>query len=498
MLRLRRVHHLVASSMIATSSRSVSSDRLGEWGSHFMSVNERRVADSETLYRTTVAARDQLQMITTRWNADAHLHLCGSVVTTGQMERGSDLDVCCLAGDILPERSVQAKMTTKLYSAIKRSIPNHLRSGFLDLTSPRTPVVKMSLSNEAEIAPTRCVWHDDDDVPQLRTVKMTHMTKVISEEELRDFVERLRENEGITVESSSVTPTEDESGSVIELVLDSKLHALMALAAVPDGKLVTNAQAKEDFIKDFPDRTLVPEMLRYNFDVSFAGYSVTNSYLIRHYLLSDPMVRHGAMMLKSWGKANNVGWGGAGYLTSYAMTILWLYFLLVTRQVRWVDPASVPHACDLPLAPAYVPLAQADPVQLGHMMLEFYRFYSEEFDYEREVASLNRPRRSTRKDLEWTFTVKDPFHYLFCIEDPYEQVGAGGLNLGRHLDEKKFKTVRSEFAKAVKMMLAHDPTSAPDSAMSGVRRPELRDRDQERARKAEEKRMEKAAAGEQP
>ena len=233
--------------------------------------------------------------------------------------------------------------------------------------------------------------------------------------------------------------------------------------------------------KDFVDRRFVAEMLRYEFDISFAGWPVANSYLVRRYFHhSPPFVRHGALALKGWAKMTNVA--SRGMLTSYTMQTLWLYYLLTAGKVEWVDPNTVPHPAELPVEPEYTPLPECDPFELGFEVAEFFRFYDRHFKYEEEVASLNRPRRSTRADLDWHFEKTGEGetleNYLFCIEDPDRKVGAGGLNMGRALTRPRFEMVKGELSKALKHMLLTTPQTCSDPAMLFRRRSadEARDR----------------------
>jgi DNA polymerase sigma len=208
-------------------------------------------------------------------------------------------------------------------------------------------------------------------------------------------------------------------------------------------------------------------MYRFNWDITFAGYSVINSYLIRKYLHSGPSyVRHGALALKKWGKASGAI-RPASFLTSYSVTILWIYYLLVTHQVQWIDVNAIPHAADLPRYPDYAHLSDADPIQLSTALFGFFHFYAHVFDFQSEVASLNRPRRSTRHDVGWRFQEKNNHQYRMCIEDPYE-VPDVGLNLGRHMNQERVEILKREFESALRSLTV--PMESTDGVLKGIPR----------------------------
>uniref|UniRef100_A0A7S4NT73 PAP-associated domain-containing protein n=1 Tax=Paramoeba aestuarina TaxID=180227 RepID=A0A7S4NT73_9EUKA len=438
-----------------------------------MDCVDKRINDGAENFEKGRIVRDQLQQIATKWNPEAKIYLCGSAVTLGVLEKDSDFDMCALVQDLVPDHRAQGKMCEKFWKAARQHIPHHLRDHLLGLADCRTPVLTLHCINEEKVKPTRFGTLTPEQDRLARTPVLRLKTKKLTDVELKELLARVPGE----VVRHSVTPydTATGSGSNIEIEVKDTLSALEVLSLLPDGKILPKSQ-RQDLIRDFKNVDFVPELLRFHWDCSFMGYSIKNSYLIRKYLLEEGPIytRYCAMAIKMWGKSNHIGYGQAGYMTTYCVSIMFLYFLLVTHNMKWIDPFSLPHPVYLPRYPDFASLLNSPkptPAEVGYVVAEFFRFYST-FNWDQEVVSLNRPRRSTRPDVGWTFTAKDNFLYHLCVEDPYEQQSIGGLNLGRWLTPEKFQAVKREFANAAHQMTQLDPSKA-DPAFFGHKRPPI-------------------------
>merc|ERR1711964_214918 len=167
------------------------------------------------------------------------------------------------------------------------------------------------------------------------------------------------------------------------------------------------------------------------------------------------------------------------------------YYLLGTGHAAWLSPASIPAPPELPLLPPrpkpLAPLADADAELVAVHVAGFLRFFASlqpptaaqealvvaspsGFRCDSEVVSLSRPRRSLRSDMAWSppaGTSRDVPGYLFCVEDPFEQIGAGGLNLGRHLTAAKLELINEKTDRALRTLLLHGPDATDDCGLLG-------------------------------
>eukprot|EP00658_Telonema_sp_P-2_P077432 TRINITY_DN7002_c0_g1_i1.p1 TRINITY_DN7002_c0_g1~~TRINITY_DN7002_c0_g1_i1.p1 ORF type:complete len:645 (-),score=164.04 TRINITY_DN7002_c0_g1_i1:126-2060(-) len=210
-----------------------------------------------------------------------------------------------------------------------------------------------------------------------------------------------------------------------------------------------------------------PELFKLDFDLGFRPFGVRNSFLLRNYLNGHPCARPGAIVLKDWSKISGVNNSIGGYYTSYAVNIMWIYYLVRKGVVPYIDPASVPKSlvgCT-DYNPLYVPIVppdiEVDEVkrkamygEMGRLLAGFFAFYAFEFNWNEHVVTLNRSGEPTAKeDLQWhdgtVVQGKKSTRYLQCIEDPYED----NLNLGRHIgDGRRWKVLQEIYRGLISLI----------------------------------------------
>jgi hypothetical protein len=251
------------------------------------------------------------------------------------------------------------------------------------------------------------------------------------------------------------------NGDMMSMTLKSTTEAMRALTSTPtvgeNNRCVRVAPMHNEYR---------PELFRIEFDLSFRTFGIRNSQLLRQYLLSHPCARPGAIVLKEWSKTSGVNNSVNGFFTSYAVNIMWIYFLIQKNTVPYVDPVDIPgslnaYRCD----PEYVPIDSPNMdeqakiqlyVQMGDLLLGFFRYYALEFDWAKNVVSLNRRETTTKESLGWDREELLPgrknTRYELCIEDPYEE----NLNLGRHIGPTKARKVQAEFLRGFLSLIKDD------------------------------------------
>ncbi|CCW64731.1 unnamed protein product [Phytomonas sp. EM1] len=216
-----------------------------------------------------------------------------------------------------------------------------------------------------------------------------------------------------------------------------------------------------------------PEIFSIDFDITCNIKGVRNSWFLRQYFAQNSLFRIGALFLKKWSKQCGINNSRRGYLTSYAINVMWVYFLLRSGHAEFVDPLKVSEfPTESQLSVTYMPLweryAEDDHTEyisrLGKLLFSFFEFYTW-FDWERHVISIRKDcsdakNISTKVDFGWEksrdvdlIKLKDRIFHGICIDDPYEK----DLNLGRHLSPMKaswtVKQIRAAYGLCHQMSL---------------------------------------------
>ena len=176
----------------------------------------------------------------------------------------------------------------------------------------------------------------------------------------------------------------------------------------------------------------VPSAFKTHWDISLKYFGVRNSALIRRYFVSSP-IKLAAVTIKVWSKQSGVNDPRTGLLSSYSLMIMYIYYLLCTKQASYVDPNTIGDYTDLPALPTI-----DDPTggisdeaidKAFFYIYGFFKFYTLDFDWDKTVVSLNQDpcvQVKTKESMNWTHDKEivvdraNSVRYFVCIEDPYE------------------------------------------------------------------------------
>ena len=184
-------------------------------------------------------------------------------------------------------------------------------------------------------------------------------------------------------------------------------------------------------------RHIANPSLPVDFDLSFAGYGIRNSWLLRQYLMTSETVRIGGLVVKAWAKDSRVIDSRNGYLSSYAVVLMWISYLLKRALLHFSPPLCTPRIPYRPSDQYHVPLT-LDSVkfeELQDLLEGFFVYYTEKFAFESSVVTLRSASgEASRTERRFKYMDGNPL----CIEDPYEN----NLNLGRRIEAEKFVLVK--------------------------------------------------------
>ncbi|GAA5903222.1 uncharacterized protein JCM6883_002733 [Sporobolomyces salmoneus] len=221
-------------------------------------------------------------------------------------------------------------------------------------------------------------------------------------------------------------------------------------------------------------------------DIGFENrLALENTRLLLTYAMVDPRLRTLVLFLKVWTKRRKINNPYRGTLSSYGYVLLVIHFLSHVKQ-----PPVVPNLQRLPL-PTTVPLEdltyeghdisffddlnnlptvwQAQNVEstTGELLIDFFKYFANSFDYAKSVISIRSEKGTLGKEEKgWNSDIEfDPemivrdLHKL-CIEDPF----ALDYNVARTVTKDGLYTIRGEFMRAVRILTTPSPRNSQTPA----------------------------------
>ncbi|KZT64835.1 hypothetical protein DAEQUDRAFT_698077 [Daedalea quercina L-15889] len=204
-------------------------------------------------------------------------------------------------------------------------------------------------------------------------------------------------------------------------------------------------------------------------DIGFENrLALENTRLLMCYAMIDPpRVRTMVLFLKVWSKRRKINSPYTGTLSSYGYVLLVIYFLVHVKS-----PPVLPN---LQLMQPLRPISKEETHLNGHniwffddiellrqrwksantesvaeLLIDFYKFYSREFQYTHGVASIRAGLLSKEvKGWESEFEKGSPRERnRLCIEDPFEI----DYNVARCVTRDGLYTIRGEFMRASRIL----------------------------------------------
>jgi DNA polymerase sigma len=206
-------------------------------------------------------------------------------------------------------------------------------------------------------------------------------------------------------------------------------------------------------------------------DIGFQNkLAIQNTKLINAYSKIDDRFKQMVFIIKYWSKMKNINEPYMGTLSSYCFILMIIHFLQIKEppvlpnlqkiyldnfiEYEYIDDFNVSFFENIDELHKY--WNSKNNESLGELLVEFFKYYANDFPYITGVASIRVGNIITKEEKKWTRehqfeinksnSVKD--RYWFCVEDPFEITH----NLGRPVDRKSLFRIRGEFLKAVKII----------------------------------------------
>ncbi|NXM56886.1 TUT7 uridylyltransferase, partial [Illadopsis cleaveri] len=167
-----------------------------------------------------------------------------------------------------------------------------------------------------------------------------------------------------------------------------------------------------------------------------------NTRLLSSYAAIDPRVKYLCYTMKVFTKICDIGDASRGSLSSYAYTLMVLYFLQqrnppvipVLQEVWYIEKKLVTvHSIDQKNVIVWPDYGQ-NTESAGQLWLGLLRFYTEEFDFKEHVICIRRKSLLTTFKKQWTSK-------YIVIEDPFDL----NHNLGAGLSRKMTNFIMKAF-----------------------------------------------------
>lgn len=166
---------------------------------------------------------------------------------------------------------------------------------------------------------------------------------------------------------------------------------------------------------------------------------LSNTGLLRAYCKLSSMVRSLVMIIKHWAKAEQVSGAIDKNLSSYSITLMVIYYLLVTPSLSMPCLPTEAHRFPENDAQQKSDTKWTSPQPLATLIRGFFNFFARGFKWGEEVVSVRLGKRLSVRD-ETYCQLKGRYHARLHIEDPYLL----GRNLNCALAQERESVLRTK------------------------------------------------------
>ncbi|CAJ1351184.1 unnamed protein product [Effrenium voratum] len=149
-----------------------------------------------------------------------------------------------------------------------------------------------------------------------------------------------------------------------------------------------------------------------------------NTKLLKAYSSLDKRVRDLVITVKLWAKANEVCGASQSHLSSYALTLMAIYFMQVHPKIKLpMLPVAVfkENGADAEQKVAAARSSWTCALSLGQMVLRFFQFYSQEFSWGHEVVSVRHGFYRLDTSEQFVQKLKGRNFQRLHVEDPVDE-----------------------------------------------------------------------------
>ncbi|CAE7599264.1 TUT7 [Symbiodinium natans] len=180
-----------------------------------------------------------------------------------------------------------------------------------------------------------------------------------------------------------------------------------------------------------------------------------NTMLLKAYSMLDDRVRDLVILVKLWAKEKEVCGASRSHLSSYALTLMAIYFMQVHPKIQlpMLPPQAFKEGSKVDVA-SKLEAARSSwkcPQNLGQFVRRFFHFYTSEFSWGSEVVSVRLPNRLDASETHLLKLKGRNFRRLH-VEDPVDETRNLNCVLGdiqegelrRALEETYFRMQQGE------------------------------------------------------